>query len=117
MTATAPRYTRLKEAAIPVTFAAVTVPAILMAAFLSVSTCIGWGEDAGVAAGSPRGQACDVPGLGPWGYVIGAAGAGVLVMIPRLRAARSLPTSVLCALVPISFAFAVPLVLSVLPRG
>lgn len=99
-------------------FAAVglCVPAALVAALLSVGACLG-SEGAGVAAGSPRGQVCDVPALGPWLPVLAVAvlATGWAVRALLISAHGRVPREVV-VLVPAASVLLVPGVLHLVPR-
>lgn len=99
-------------------FAAVALcaPSALAAALLSVSACLG-SERAGVAAGSPRGQVCDIPALGPWLPVLAVAvlTTGWAVRALLTGAHGRVPQEAV-VLVPAAAVLLVPVVLHLLPR-
>lgn len=86
------------------------------AAFLSVLACVGT-DGEGVALDSIRGQACDVPALGPWPYASAVAVVGVLIAARRMLKHR--PTGwrmALTVVAPAILVLTVPVVLHSLPR-
>jgi len=98
-----------------VTAALVTgVPSLLFSALLAVSACVG----GPVGHSSVRGTACDIPGLGPWPYVMGAAVVSLLVVSRKAMRWRGSPRRLvrLAAAIPPGAMLTVVLLLHLLPR-